>query len=93
MTKKEQLYYLLNAYQKKEYDVKTFCQAFEGIFYPDTPSAELTKKEYKIFDGLGEKILRFSPFEEDEKKYPKVYFSEADINRAINECFSELGKQ
>jgi len=92
MTKKEQLYYLLNAYLKKEYDVKTFCKAFEDTFYPDTPSDELTPKEYEIFEKLGEKVVRFSPFEEDLKKYPGVYFSGIDIDNAINTCLSDLAK-
>lgn len=90
MTKKEELYYLISAYNKGEYDIQTFCQTFEQVFYPDIPYEELTPLELDAFQKLGEKVARFSPFEEDLKKYPKVYFSGKDIDDAIKTCHLKL---
>jgi len=90
MTKKEQLYYMLNTYNKGEYSVSAFCNAFEEVFYPDIPYDELTPHELDVLKKLGERITRFSPFEEDLKNYPKVYFSDKNINDAIKECCFHL---
>lgn len=90
LTKKEQLYYLLKAYLRKEYDVQSFCQAFEDIFYPDIPFDELNSDELKIFEELGFKVVRFSSFDEDLTKYSKVYYSNKDIDSAIVESYSKL---
>jgi hypothetical protein len=92
MTKKEQLYYLLEAYAKGEYEVQTFCHAFEEVFFPDIPADELTTYELEVFEELGEKVARFSPFEEDLKKYPKTYFSSIAIDQAITESRVKLAK-
>ena len=35
MTKKQELYYMLNAFIRGEYKISTFCKVFEDIFYPD----------------------------------------------------------
>ena len=90
MTKKEQLYYLLDAYKKKQYDIPTFCRIFEDIFYPDIPKDELTAFELIQFEALGDIVARFSPFEEDLKTYPKVYHTEADVINAIKTADSTL---
>jgi len=90
MTKHQQLFYLLEAFNRGEYDVKTFCEAFEGVFYPDVPRDELTAFELSQFEALGEIVVRFSPFEEDLKAYPKVYNTETDVINAIQTAYSAL---
>jgi hypothetical protein len=90
MTKKEQLYYLLNNYAIQKYDVKTFCQAFQDLFYPDIPRTELTPYELKVFNELGNKVVRYSPYKEDIMNYPRVYFSNEDIDKAISETRIKL---
>ena len=92
MTKKQQLYYLLEAFNRREYDVATFCKAFEEVLYPDIPSDELTPIELAQFEALAEIVVRFSPFDEDLKAYPKVYRTEVEIKNAIKATFSELIK-
>lgn len=90
MTKKQQLYYLLEAFNQGEYNVPTFCQAFEEVFYPDVPVNELTDFELKQFDALAAIVVRFSPFEEDLKAYPKVYHTVEEVKIAIRETSSKL---
>jgi len=72
MTKREQLYYLLKAFMRNEYDVGTFCEAFEDIFYPDIPYEDLTSDELDLFESLAKVIVRFSPFDEDLVAYPRL---------------------
>ena len=92
MTKKQQLYYLLEAFNRKEYDVKTFCSAFEEVFYPDVPKEELTEFELSKFEDLAKIVVRFSPFEDEIKKLPNVYYSEEDVKNAIEIACLELSK-
>lgn len=93
MTKREQLYYLLEAFKRGEYDIPTFCIAYEHVFYPDIPYDELTHSELAVFDALGEIVARFSPYEHDLKAYPKVYRTAKEVETAIQKASSDLGKQ
>jgi hypothetical protein len=43
---KEKIYYLLGAYTRGEYTVRTFCDVFEEVFYHEVDSKDLTPKEY-----------------------------------------------
>lgn len=90
MTKKQQLYYLLKAFYHREYDVPTFCRAFEEVFYPDIPSDELTAFELAQFKSLAEVIVRFSPFDGDLKAYPKVYCTEAEVENSVRIVYANL---
>jgi len=92
MTKKQQLYYLLEAFNHRKYDVSTFCKAFEEAFYPDIPSDELTAFELAQFEALAEIVVRFSPFDGDIKAYPKVYRTEAEVENAIQTACLNLIK-
>ena len=73
MTKREQLYYLLEAFKRGEYDIPTFCIAYEHVFYPDIPYDELTHSELAVFEALGEVVDWFSPYEDDLKAHPKSF--------------------
>jgi hypothetical protein len=92
MTKKQQLYYLLKAYYRNEYDIPTFCSAFEEVFYPDIPKKELTSFELSQFEAWAGVVVRFSSFEEDLKNYPGVYNTESDVKKAIEKAYSKLVK-
>ena len=93
MTKKEQLYYLLLAFKRGKYDIPTFCEAYEGVFYPDVPRDELTPSELAVFEALGEVVARFSPYEDDLKTYPGAYHTAKEVETAIQKASSDLGKQ
>ena len=93
MTKREQLYYLLEAFKRGEYDIPTFCEAYEDVFYPDIPYDELTHSEVAVFKALGEIVARFSRYENDFKAYPKVYRTAEEVETAIQKASSDLSKQ
>jgi hypothetical protein len=93
MTKREQLYYLLLAFKRGKYDIPTFCEAYEGVFYPDVPRDELTHSELAVFEALGEVIVRFSPYEHDLEAYPGVHRTAKEVETAIQKASSDLGKQ
>ena len=91
MSKKEQLYALLNMFLHGAYRIPVFCDAFEDIYYPDVPRQELSAKELVIFDALASIVTRFSPFPEDLSTYPGVYCTEAEVRNAILSACHSLG--
>lgn len=93
MTKREQLYYLLEAFKRGEYDIPTSCEAYQDVFYPDVPRDELTHSELAVFDALGEIVARFSPHEDDFKAFPGFYRTAKEIEIAIQMASSDLSKQ
>ena len=93
MTKREQLYYLLEAFKRGEYDIPTFCEAYEDVFYPDIPYDELTHSELAVFKALGKVIVRFSPYEGDFKAYPGAFHTAKEVETAIQKASSDLSKQ
>ena len=90
MKKRQLLYYLIEGLFLKRYDVKTFCEEFEAIFYPDIPSEELTADELRIFETLGDIVVRFSPYPDDLENYSGIYKSAADIENAVNAAYNQL---
>ena len=90
MNKRQQLYYLLDAFVKKEYSVQSFCDVFEGVFYPDPPRDELSPRELELFEALGVIVTRYTPFPEDLEKYPAVYKNESDVKNAIYTVIDKL---
>ena len=93
MTKREQLYYLLEAFKRGEYDIPTFCIAYDHVFYPDIPYDELTHSELAVFEALGEVILRFSQYEDDFKACPKAFYTAREVETAIQKASSDLSRQ
>lgn len=93
MTKRQQLYILLDAFLHEKYDEKTFCDAFEDLFYPNVPKDELSEFELLQFEALGNVVTRFTPFEEDAENYPGIYRTKADVKKAANICSQNLEKE
>lgn len=93
MTKREELYWLLEAYMRGEYDEKLFCDVFTSIFYPDTSLIKFkSKSEYTILKNLAEMCSRFSQYEEDFKNCPNAFYNEKDIRLTIKKTYEDLCK-
>lgn len=66
MTKKQQLEYLLEAYIKNEYDIRTFCDEFTRIFFQEVNDEDvINKDELELFNKLARECDRYSPYKED----------------------------
>lgn len=91
MTKKEKLFYLLKEYKNGNYKIATFAEEFERIFYYEAEKdLSLDEKLYKILREMADWCGRFSPFEDDLKKYPTVFITEKDFDILINCCIKKL---
>ena len=66
MTKKQQLEFLLEAYIKNEYDIKTFCDEFTRIFYQEENDGDvISNDKFKLFSSLACECNRYTPYTED----------------------------
>lgn len=82
MTPRKKLYFILENYINKKYSTEYFCDQMYELFDLEVDSNELTKLEYDSFKGLSEVTSRFSPFDEDLKKYDCYYSEEQVMNKA-----------
>ena len=65
MNRKEQLYYLLEAFQKGEYTVCSFCDQFVEIYSKDAYDKSMTLKENEYMEQICRLAERYSPYEDD----------------------------
>ncbi|MEY9092596.1 magnesium and cobalt transport protein CorA [Paenibacillus sp. RC84] len=89
-TPKQRLYWLLRLYKDKEIQAETFCDEFHLTYHYELNYDELTETERVLFKEIAAVAARFSPFEEDHKIYPGVYFTTEDVERVVRENSSEL---
>ena len=91
MTKKEELYLLLDLYKNGRYDVGDFCNELTMILYFEKSLlSELSGLEHEIFDYLGKIANRHSPFESDFINCPGVYYTDEEVKKAIEITFTRL---
>ncbi|MBC1482224.1 hypothetical protein HCJ58_01275 [Listeria sp. FSL L7-1509] len=89
MTKKEQLYYLLNGLNHREIEINNFTNQFMKIFDLEIDFDELSKKEYIVLGNVSDMAARFSDNAED-LKLPNVYYSEKQIRDEVSHALKEL---
>lgn len=89
MTKKEQLYYLLNGLNHREIEINNFTNQFMKIFDLEIDFDELSKKEYIVLGNVSDMAARFSDDAED-LKLPNVYYSEKQIRDEVSQALKEL---
>lgn len=88
MTKKEQLYFLLNGLDNGEIEINNFTNQFMKIFDLEIDYDELSKEEYTILGNVSD-MTRFSDSEED-LKLPNVYYSEKQIREEVTRSLEAL---
>ncbi|MBV1214014.1 hypothetical protein J0N64_03480 [Listeria monocytogenes] len=89
MTKKEQLYFLLNGLVNGEIEINTFTNQFMKIFDLEIDYDELSKEEYTILGNVSDMVARFSDSVED-LKLPNVYYSEKQIREEVTRSLEAL---
>jgi len=92
MSKKEQLYYLLEAYHQNKYDLVSFCDELSRIlFYESNGVKELNDIEKEYFETLASITERYSPYE-DDLRLSKWYVDDKTVQEAINMTYINIVK-
>jgi hypothetical protein len=92
-TDKRRLYWLIDLYLNKTIDAQTFCDEYYDCYSLELNFETLNAKEAEAFHELSGVINRFSPFEEDHKNLPGVYFTEYELRQKIIEIKNHFSKK
>lgn len=80
-TGRAKLYWLIDLLLSDHHNVRTFCSEFERTYNQEIDRAELSADELAIFGGLFDKVVMYSPFEDELKRYP-LYVSGQQVREA-----------
>lgn len=84
-TDKRRIYELIDLYLSQGINAWTFCSEYHTCYGIEIDLDTLNDAEEKAFKELAIIAGRFSPFEEDHKKYPGTYFTEDELRQKIIE--------
>ena len=95
---KERIYWYIDLLLKGEIDCSSFADSFYRAFdlrlsfyeEEEVPS-DLKELEEFEFSKLGQIVSRYSPFPEDHKLYPGVYYTEEEVKEAARNALANLG--
>lgn len=73
------------------YDMNTFCDLFTTIFNIELNKFVLNDLERSVFYELEKYTARFSPYEQDLKQFPDVFYAEETLRKQIDIAVKKLG--
>ncbi|MED3791348.1 hypothetical protein P4571_02660 [Niallia alba] len=83
------LYQLIWDYYEEKININYFTDNFTITFNTEVDYDELSEAEYKLFEELAHITSRYSPYEEERKKYP-YYYDELDTLNKVKEVIDKL---
>ena len=90
---KRRLYQLIDMYLIGTITASVFCDEFYYSYDLELDEATLTDLECQVFSDLGIVAGRFSPYGEDYKLDPKVFFTEEQLREKVLETKEKLKAQ
>jgi hypothetical protein len=92
-TDKRQLYWLMDSYLLGKITASLFKEQFYHYYLSSIDLAGLTRKEAEAFKGLNRIVRNFSPYEQDHKANPGVFFTEQQLKQAVIETKEKLKEE
>jgi len=89
MNKYDLIKIIKDAYKNK-LSLEDFCDMYYVAYDLEFDEEDASEKEIEIFDELSEVAGRFSPFEDEIKRYPKTYYSADELKGAICKALNKL---
>ncbi len=80
---KNYLHELIQLFQDKKVDSKIFCDLFCESYNKELDFELLAEDEYQRFRELSKVVSRYTPFKEEQIKYPDIYYNDDDLQNAI----------
>ena len=84
-TAKRRLHDLIRRLKEKKLSVHAFCGQFEHTYNLELDKSELSKTEARAFQALFDKVVWYSPCEEERGEIPN-YLGDEEILRAIQDA-------
>jgi hypothetical protein len=91
-TPKERLYWLMDLLINNKIGPTDFCNEFYNTYENEVDDQDLSKEEKEMFMIVSQKGSRYSEFEEELKKYPKVYISKNELLNIVIDASRKLEK-
>jgi hypothetical protein len=89
-TPKERLYWLMHLLINNKIRPTDFCNEFYNTYEHEVDDKDLSKDEKELFMVVSQKGSRYSEFEEELKKYPKVYISKNELLNIVTDAYRKL---
>ncbi len=94
---KERIYWYIDLLLKGEIDCSSFADSFYraynlrlSFYEEEEVYSDLSELEEFEFSKLGQIVSRYSPFQEDHKLYPGVYYTEEDVKEAARNALGNI---
>ncbi len=87
---KNKLWQLIQAYLNQKIDEVIFCRDFFLLYVHEIDFDDFDDFEQKILSELSVVAGRFSPYEEEHKDYPGVYYTKKELAKKILETKEKL---
>jgi hypothetical protein len=80
-TGRVKLYWLIDLFLSDHHNVRTFCSEFARTYNFEVDRARFSADELVVFGDLFDKVVMYSPFDDDLKNYP-LYVDAKQIREA-----------
>ncbi len=90
-TAKKRLSDLVRRLGEKKLSVHSFCSQFEHIYNLELDKDELSEAETKAFASLFDKVVWYSPYEDERREIPN-YLGDEEILKAVRDAEIILGQ-
>jgi hypothetical protein len=80
-TGRAKLYWLIDLFLSGHHNIRTFCSEFERTYNFEVDRTELSADELAVFGELFDKVVMYSPFEDELKIYAR-YVSGQQVREA-----------
>jgi hypothetical protein len=84
-TARKRLHDLVRRLREKKLSVRSFCSQFEHIYNLELDKAELSDAEAQAFAALFDKVVWYSPYEDERKEIPN-YLGDDEIIQAVRDA-------
>ena len=82
-TDKKRLYWLIDQYLSNKMSAWDFGSEIHECYDIGLDLDTLTKTENEIFSELSLVASRFSPYENDHKKFPNAFYTESELKQKV----------
>ena len=87
---RRRLYGILRQVLEGDLSVEAFCGAFEQIYNFEINRTELSLQQRDAFDTLFDRVVWYSPFEEERARVPQ-YLGDDEIMSAVRTAVNDSG--
>jgi hypothetical protein len=90
---KKKLYWLIDQYLSNKMSARDFCSNYHVCYDVELDLNSITTLEKQLFSELSIIAGRFSPYDQDHKNFPNVFYTENELKQKIIDVKKKLCEQ